>query len=159
MFVESTRIRDLLNTTVEGAAQGRDDLGGAEETAGDPPEPPPQYEFSVNPIPALVILLLGLMMSSHAQTSRVGTMLHKQWGQLLTAAAFSRGLSYVLMYLRPPASVLPSRPPTELLAAFGLLSGGLLFMASVSAVPAEGRDEKCADEGGDGTRAATRSPA
>ncbi|KAF7544255.1 hypothetical protein G7Z17_g10099 [Cylindrodendrum hubeiense] len=30
----------------------------------------------------------------------------------------------------PPKSILPSRPPTELLASFGLISGGIIFMAS-----------------------------
>ena len=131
MLIESTRIRDLLNTTVVAAAHSHPEHSYNDEERASL-EPPRQYEFSVNPIPALVILLLGIMMSSHTQTSMVGSMIHKQWGNLLTGAAFARGFSYVLMYLRPPKSVLPSRPPTELLASFGLISGGLLFMASVS---------------------------
>ncbi len=129
MLVESTRVRDLLNTTVTeaAAAQGYrddDDRGAL--------RPPRQYEFSVNPIPALVILLLGIMMSSHTQETMISSMIHKQWGNLLTGASFARGLTYVLTYLRPPKSVLPSRPPTELLASFGLIAGGVIFMASVS---------------------------
>lgn len=72
------------------------------------------------------------MMSSHTQESMVSSMVHKQWGTLLTGAAFARGLTYVVLWLRPPRSVFPSRPPTELLAAFGLMAGGIIFMASVS---------------------------
>ncbi|KAJ4291564.1 hypothetical protein N0V88_006162 [Collariella sp. IMI 366227] len=90
------------------------------------------YTHSTNPLPALVILLTGLMMSSHTQESMISSMVHKQWGNLLTAASFARALTYVLLWLRPPTSVLPGRPPTELGAAFGLVSGGVIFMASSS---------------------------
>ena len=131
MLIESSRIRDLLNTTVVASAHSHPEHSYHDEERASL-APPRQYDFSINPIPALVILILGIMMSSHTQTNMVGSMIHKQWGNLLTGAAFARGFSYVLMYLRPPKSVLPSRPPTELLASFGLISGGLLFMASVS---------------------------
>jgi hypothetical protein len=60
----------------------------------------------------------------------VSTMVHGQWGMLLMGAAFSRALTYVVFYLSPPTSILPSRPPTELITAFCLLAGGLIFMAS-----------------------------
>lgn len=135
MLIESTRIRDLLNTTVADAALEQregDHQYGDRHHEGDILEPPESYEFSLNPIPALVILLLGIMMGSHTQTSMVSSMVHKQWGNLLTGASFARALTYVLLYLRPPRSVLPSRPPTELLTAFGLIAGGIIFMASVS---------------------------
>ncbi|EFQ30487.1 hypothetical protein CGRA01v4_10040 [Colletotrichum graminicola] len=131
MLIESSRIRDFLNTTVINAAAITPERTYDEEER-ETLQPPKQYEFSINPIPALVILLLGIMMSSHTQHSMVSSMVHKQWGNLLTGASFSRGLTYVIMYLKPPQSVLPSRPPTELLAAFGLISGGIIFMASAS---------------------------
>jgi hypothetical protein len=131
MLIESTWIRDLLNTTVaETAFQHPDHAYHDEER--DALQAPRQYEFSINPIPALVILLLGIMMSSHTQQSMISSMVHKQWGNLLTGASFARGFTYVLLYLKPPRSIMPSRPPTELLAAFGLISGGIIFMASVS---------------------------
>ncbi|CAJ2508820.1 Uu.00g138460.m01.CDS01 [Anthostomella pinea] len=129
MLVESTRIRDLLNTTVTEAAlshAGHDYTDEEREAL----EAPKQYEFSVNPVPALVVLLLGIMMSSHTQQSMISSMVHKQWGNLLAGASFARGLTYVLLYLKPPRSILPSRPPTELLTAFALISGGTIFMAS-----------------------------
>ncbi|KAI1275030.1 hypothetical protein F5Y07DRAFT_400881 [Xylaria sp. FL0933] len=129
MLIESTRIRELLNTTtIEASLSHPDHAYNDEERAAL--EPPRQYEFSINPIPALVILLLGIMMSSHTQQSMISSMVHKQWGNLLTGASFARGFTYVLLYLKPPRSVLPSRPPTELLTAFGLISGGTIFMAS-----------------------------
>lgn len=94
----------------------------------------PQHKSSgtsINPLPALVIFLMGSSMASHEQASMVSTMIHKQWGNLLCAAAVARLLTYMIMYLRPPSSAMPSRPPTELLASFCFISGGILFMASV----------------------------
>ncbi|KAH9904573.1 hypothetical protein F4778DRAFT_770469 [Xylariomycetidae sp. FL2044] len=129
MLIESTRIRDLLNTTVTEAALNHPSHTYS-EAERETLETPKQYEFSINPIPALVILLLGIMMSSHTQQTMVSSMVHKQWGNLLTGASFARGFTYVLLYLKPPRSILPSRPPTELLTAFGLIAGGTIFMAS-----------------------------
>lgn len=91
---------------------------------------PHNYSTSLNPIPALIILLLGIMMSSHHQNSMVSTTIHKQWGSLFVGFALARALTYLIMWLSPPTSVYASRPPTELLAAFCLLSGGLIFMGS-----------------------------
>ncbi|RFU75511.1 hypothetical protein TARUN_6755 [Trichoderma arundinaceum] len=126
MLVESTRIRELLNTLVTSSeAHPSDD----ERMSLEPPE---AYEFSINPIPALIIFFLGMMMGGHSQPTMVATMVHKQWGNLLLGAALARMLTYVTMYLKPPKSVHPSRPPTELLAAFGLIAGGIIFMYSSS---------------------------
>lgn len=126
MLIESTRIRDLLNTTVIDA---KPENQYSDEEA-EQLQPPATYEFSLNPIPALVIMLLGIMMSSHTQASMISSMIHKQWGNLLLGASLARSCTYLLMYLKPPKSVLPSRPPTELLASFGLIAGGIIFMAS-----------------------------
>ncbi|KAK5449276.1 hypothetical protein LTS15_008818 [Exophiala xenobiotica] len=35
-----------------------------------------------------------------------------------------------MMYISPPTSSYPSRPPTELVSSFCLMSGGIVFMAS-----------------------------
>ncbi|KAK2612164.1 hypothetical protein QQS21_001894 [Conoideocrella luteorostrata] len=128
MLIESSTIRTLLNTTA--LATVPQEISN--EEAMEKWQTPETYKFSINPIPALVILLLGIMMGSHHQSSTISTMVHKQWGNLLLGASFARGLTYVIMYLRPPRSVLPSRPPTELLTSFGLIAGGIVFMASVS---------------------------
>jgi len=131
MLIESTRIRNLLNSTAENAIdQGSGaDAGKHGESLLNEPN---HYGFSLNPIPALVIVLLGMIMSSHTQASMVSSMMHKQWGNLLLAGSLARVCTYALVFLKPPKSALPSRPPTELLAAFGLTSGGIIFMASVS---------------------------
>lgn len=131
MLIESIRIRDLLNTTVTESASTYPGHAHSDRDRENLEEPE-SYRFSMNPIPALVILLTGMMMSSHTQASMISSMIHKQWGNLLAGASFARGFTYVLIYLKPPRSVMPSRPPTELLAAFGLISGGIIFMASVS---------------------------
>jgi hypothetical protein len=132
MLIESTHIRDLLNTNVTETIFTYPEERSYPDSEHETLEQPRQYKFSINPIPALVILLLGIMMSSHTQESMISSMVHKQWGNLLTGASFARGFTYVLVYLKPPRSILPSRPPTELLASFGLIAGGIMFMASVS---------------------------
>ena len=125
MLIESRRVRDLLNT-VQKSAQSHSYHPGGQSAL----EPPKSYRFSMNPIPALIVLLLGMMMSSHHQESMVSTMIHKQWGTLLVGAAFARALTYVIFYLAPPTSILPGRPPSELVTAFCLMAGGTVFMVS-----------------------------
>lgn len=129
MLVESTTVRDFLSTTVE-ILPTRNDLDPAD--AQSLRASPKTYNFSMNPIPALIILLLGIMMSSHQQGSMVGTMVHKQWGTLFVGFALARAVTYVLFFISPPTSLFGSRPPSELVSSFCLVSGGLIFMASVS---------------------------
>lgn len=126
MFIESTRLRGLLNAGVE-QSKSRLSYRSAQH---DSMEPPRSYKSSMNPIPALIVLLLGLMMSSHHQETMIATMIHKQWGNLLVGAAFSRAATYVIFYLAPPTSIFPGRPPSELITAFCLMAGGTIFMAS-----------------------------
>lgn len=128
MVIESKSIRGLLNTTKIPSRSDHLSRDGKVEAI----EEPKSYSFSMNPLPALVVLLVGLMMSSHHQESMVSTMIHAQWGTLLMGAAFARGATYILYYLSPPTCTLPGRPPTELIAAFCFMAGGMIFMASAS---------------------------
>jgi hypothetical protein len=57
-------------------------------------------------------------------------MLHAQWGNLFTGFAVSRAATYLMLYIKPPTSQYPSRPPSELVAAFCLTAGGIMFMNS-----------------------------
>ena len=123
MLIESATVRDLLMSTIQIA---RDDSDNREEEF----KQPAQWSFSMNPMPALIILLLGLMMGSHHQDSMVSTMLHGQWGNLFMGFALARLATYITLYIRLPTSHLPQRPPTEVVSAFCLVSGGLLFMLS-----------------------------
>ncbi|KAL5371383.1 hypothetical protein PMIN06_012832 [Paraphaeosphaeria minitans] len=123
MIVESSRIRELLNSALLSAqppSQFHDEAW----------QQPRQYRFSMNPMPGLIILLLGKMMSSHHQASMLSTMIHSQWGTLFMGFALCRALTYITLYIRPPVSYLPSRPPTEVIAAFCLIAGGITFMVS-----------------------------
>ncbi|KAL9003487.1 MAG: hypothetical protein Q9188_003644 [Gyalolechia gomerana] len=125
MLVESRKVRDLLNTSLARWNASQDQYPFKEQWT-----PPKTYSFSMNPIPGLIILLLGLMMSSHHQHSMVSTMVHKQWGSLFVGFALARAVTYILIYLSPPSSYLPSRPPSEIISSFCLISGGLIFIAS-----------------------------
>ncbi|KUJ14738.1 uncharacterized protein LY89DRAFT_735815 [Mollisia scopiformis] len=121
MLIESKRIRDLLNAVRYTGGTTYDPDTTAE---------PKSYRTPMNPLPALIVLLLGLMMSSHHQESMVSTMIHTQWGTLLVGCAFARAATYIIFYLSPPTSIFPGRPPTELITAFCLMAGGMIFMAS-----------------------------
>jgi glucan phosphoethanolaminetransferase (alkaline phosphatase superfamily) len=110
---------------------------------------------SFNPFPALVIGVTGAAMSAHAQTyqfqvrgtgqrhqvswlrNRFETNqvdVHVLWGSALVGCALLRCLTYCLLWVSPPRSAVPSRPPTEALASFCLASGGLLFMLSTEEI-------------------------
>lgn len=130
MLFESKRIRGWLNNTVLRPSTHLDAYGQ--------PDPawqvPTTQGVSLNPMPSLVILLLGMMMGSHHQASMVSTMVHKQWGTLLVGFALARSVTYVLLFIKPPTSYLPSRPPSEVISAFCLMAGGLIFMLSTKDV-------------------------
>lgn len=126
MLFESKRIKSWLNETIlQAPARGSTDANW---------RLPDTQGVSLNPMPALVILLLGMMMGSHHQDSMVSTMVHKQWGNLLVGFALARGATYLLLYLKPPTSYLPARPPTEIISSFCLVAGGLIFMLSTRTV-------------------------
>lgn len=59
---------------------------------------------------------------------------HTLWGLLLALFAVFRFLTYFFLYLRPPHSVLPGRPPTEALASLCLTCGGVVFVLSTEQV-------------------------
>ncbi|KAH0609596.1 uncharacterized protein H6S33_013082 [Morchella sextelata] len=127
MLFESKKIRDLLNySTVTRVTTPSN--SPAISTPGH--QVPKNYGMSYNPIPALVFFILGVMMSKHHQALPLSTTLHTQWGTLLSGFSVFRLLTYALLYLSPPISYLPSRPPTEIVGSFCLMAGGLVFMAS-----------------------------
>lgn len=128
MLFESKRIKDALNRTI----LPQPTRYAIRRDADSAWEAPDTQNVSLNPMPALVILLLGMMMSSHHQDSMTSTMVHKQWGNLLVGFALARGATYILLYIKPPTSYLPARPPTEVISGFCLIAGGLIFMLSVS---------------------------
>jgi hypothetical protein len=124
MIVESKRMRELLNSAAVVP------LHADADARSDSWQEPRQYRFSMNPLPALIIMLLGKMMSSHHQDSMLSTMIHNQWGTMFMGCALARGLTYITLYISPPTSFLPSRPPTEIIASFCLIAGGVTFMVS-----------------------------
>ena len=127
MLVESKAVRKFLSATAETISVTGDAHSPANEARRAQPK---SYTTPMNPMPAIIIMLLGIMMGSHHQDSMVSTMVHKQWGTLFAAFALARGVTYLITYISPPTSIYPSRPPSELVAAFCLISGGLIFMAS-----------------------------
>ncbi|GAA5984215.1 hypothetical protein JCM10908_006093 [Rhodotorula pacifica] len=124
MFLESRTVRAWLSAP-------------AAETSGrslSAIPPPPSAAFSFNPFPALCIGVTGVAMAAHHQTYQFQVDIHALWGNLLGAFAAFRFLTYFFLFLRPPSSILPSRPPTEALAALALTSGGVVFILSVEQV-------------------------
>ncbi|KAI5293382.1 hypothetical protein KEM52_005590 [Ascosphaera acerosa] len=128
MLVESRRVRRWMNEGVFHSAPAF--LQQTREFEAEAFEPPQSQRVSLNPIPALIILMLGLMMSSHHQRDMLSTMVHTQWGMLLAGFAVARIFTYIVLCLSPPKSLLPYRPPTEIIASFCLMGGGLVFMLS-----------------------------
>ncbi|KAG2146682.1 hypothetical protein DEU56DRAFT_785860 [Suillus clintonianus] len=133
MGIESKRVRRWL------AAPALAALGPAETSE------PPSYRGSFNPFPALVIGVTGAAMSAHAQTYLFQVQIHELWGQLLLGFSVLRCLTYFFVWLGPPRSILPSRPPTEALGSFFLACGGLMFIFSTEEVTIaamrKGRDD------------------
>ena len=95
---------------------------------------PPSYIASFNPFPALCIGVTGAAMAAHFQEYLFQVQIHMLWGNLLTAFAVLRCMTYFFLWLGPPRSILPSRPPTEALASFFLACGGLVFQFSTEEV-------------------------
>ncbi|KAG2118889.1 uncharacterized protein F5147DRAFT_667289 [Suillus discolor] len=133
MGIESKRVRRWLAASAAAA------VGPAEVSE------PPSYRGSFNPFPALVIGVTGAAMSAHAQTYLFQVQIHEIWGGLLLGFSVLRCLTYFFVWLGPPRSILPSRPPTEALASFFLACGGLVFIFSTEEVTIaamrKGRDD------------------
>jgi hypothetical protein len=140
MGLESRRLRRWL------AAISTASLKPSRRNSGAVAEPA-SYGGSFNPFPALVIGVTGAAMSAHFQTylfqvsashthsqcmcRRQGKVqIHALWGYCLTGFAVLRSLTYLFVWLSPPRSILPSRPPSEALAGFFLACGGLIFIMS-----------------------------
>ncbi|PPQ66760.1 hypothetical protein CVT24_008717 [Panaeolus cyanescens] len=128
MGIESKRIRKwLASSTFSSAAH-------PEEMPREAVTEPSSYSGSLNPFPALVIGVTGAAMAAHAQTYLFQVQIHALWGNLLVAFAVLRCFTYFFLWLGPPKSILPSRPPTEAIGSFFLACGGLEFMFSTEEV-------------------------
>lgn len=124
MLIESKNVREFLNASI---LSNRDFIS---HSADEKWEQPKTYRVSLNPMPGLVILLLGMMMGSHHQASMLSSMVHKQWGNMFVGFAMARSVTYIMLYLSPPTSFLPARPPSEIISSFCLIAGGITFMVS-----------------------------
>lgn len=140
MALESRRLRRWLAAIATASSKGSRRNGGAVAE-------PASYGGSFNPFPALVIGVTGVAMSAHFQTylfqvsasrtdsqcicqRRGKVQIHALWGYCLSGFAVLRFLTYLFVWLSPPRSILPSRPPSEALASFFLSCGGLIFIMS-----------------------------
>ncbi|KDQ16101.1 hypothetical protein BOTBODRAFT_31175 [Botryobasidium botryosum FD-172 SS1] len=124
MGLESGLIRRLLSApAVHADGRAREQIPQPASALG-----------SFNPFPALVIGVTGAAMSAHHQTYLFQVQIHALWGYLLLAFAVLRFFTYFFLWLRPPRSVLPSRPPTEALASFFLACGGFTFILSTEQI-------------------------
>ena len=85
LMVESKALRCLVKAYPEAQPDG----GGFSE------HPQPQPGFSINPIPAMIIFLLGMILGGHHQMSVQSTMMHKQ----VISCSRPTTLESLLMYL------------------------------------------------------------
>ncbi|KAJ5046954.1 hypothetical protein NUH16_011117 [Penicillium rubens] len=122
MLLESTYIRRWINNTILQTLAH----GSLDETW----QPSNSQGTSLNPIPTLIILMFGLIMGSQYQDCKNPTLLHNRWDTMLVGFALAHGMTYLLLFIKPTTSYLPARPPTEIIAAFFLISGGVSFMLS-----------------------------
>jgi len=127
MGIESKRIRGWLAASTFASI-------GTQNMVEDVIREPPSYRGSFNPFPALVIGVTGAAMAAHAQTYLFQVQIHALWGNLLVSFSVLRCFTYFFLWLSPPKSILPSRPPTEALGSFFLACGGLVFMFSTEEV-------------------------
>ncbi|KAF9008914.1 hypothetical protein BDQ17DRAFT_1349192, partial [Cyathus striatus] len=124
MGIESKRVRKWLASSAFSSVPRSSDIPQEAVTE------PASYRGSFNPFPALVIGVTGAAMAAHFQTYLFQVQIHVLWGNLLLGFSLLRCLTYFFLWLGPPKSVLPSRPPTEALGSFFLACGGLVFMFS-----------------------------
>jgi hypothetical protein len=156
MGIESRRVRKWLAVSTFTSL-------GSTRLEGDAVAEPSSYSASFNPFPALVIGVTGAAMAAHTQTylfqvclsfvtciniifTTEQVQIHALWGNLLVGFSVLRCLTYFFLWLSPPRSILPSRPPTESLGSFFLACGGLVFIFSTEEVTIaamrRGRDGK-----------------
>lgn len=124
LLIESSFIRRLVNQTVGRFAPSDEDTDKANSGM--------LGTVSLNPFPAFIVFWTGVLMSQHEQELPLSTAIHMQWGYLFSIGALCRLGTYALMYLKPPQSVVPSRPFTELITSFCLICGGMVFVQSNS---------------------------
>ncbi|KAJ8481258.1 hypothetical protein ONZ45_g15361 [Pleurotus djamor] len=136
MGIETKTIRNWLAAAT---------LADAKPRQNESVEEPSSYRGSFNPFPALVIGVTGAAMAAHYQPYVFEVQIHMVWGNLLLAFSVLRCLTYFFLWLSPPSSILPSRPPTEAIGSFFLACGGLEFMFSTEeltiAAMRRGRDD------------------
>ncbi|KAI7864259.1 hypothetical protein BDF14DRAFT_1732503 [Spinellus fusiger] len=116
ILIESCALRRLLNRT--------------EQVFLQEPKHEQTQSYSLNPFPALTVLLTGISMGNHHQDTSYSTQVHYMWGLLLAMSSICRFITYLSLYQSLPTSALPSRPPSEAVSAFLLVAGSILFMAS-----------------------------
>ncbi|KAF8475936.1 hypothetical protein BDZ91DRAFT_710619 [Kalaharituber pfeilii] len=116
VMLESKMVRNLLSQNA------------GDQAASDRQSQGPMTSYNL--LPGLVIFLLGKSIGAHHQSSSLSVTLHTQWGQFLSYAGILRTATYILHYISPVKSTAPSRPPTEVVASFCLMAGGLIFMLS-----------------------------
>lgn len=120
LLIESATVRRLVNRAFSTSNDETEDKAHSGMLGS----------VSLNPFPAFIVFWTGVLMSQHEQATPLSTSIHTQWGCLLSVGALFRFTTYILMFLKPPTSSVPSRPATELVTSFCLICGGLVFMQS-----------------------------
>ncbi|KAJ7109563.1 cytoplasmic protein [Mycena crocata] len=123
----------LLGMAVE-SKSFRKWLAASSVKTSEPAAEHTKYTLSLNPFPAIVFGVTGSVMAAHFQTYLFQVQIHALWGNLIFAFAILRCATYCFLWVAPPRSTLPSRPPTEALGSFFLACGGASFIFSTEEV-------------------------
>lgn len=122
MILESRTVKRSLASAFGNSP--RDRLGGEV-----------RHGWSMNPMPAFIIFWTGALMSHHEQETELSTAIHIQWGYLFSLAALVRLVTLGLLFTKPRVhshseAAQPQKPFTEVITAFCLVCGGMIFMSS-----------------------------
>ena len=99
MLLESKRVKRWLKQSISKNISSHRDSTTEDDISG----------VSFNPMPALIIFLLGIMMGGHHQQQMVSAMVHKQWGKRRKAGNL-KVMSVLPLYPSSIQSLYPFHP-------------------------------------------------
>lgn len=86
------------------------------------------YSINVNPVPVMTMLMIGISIGN--QEAILSSRVHSFYSLSISAVAICRIITYLTLFVNPPKGSLPTRPISEFLASFLIVTCSILFVAS-----------------------------